>query len=119
MDLPNDCYLTYVISHEAWYAKVPGVIDVPRLSIVASSRGGGCAWEFIAEEADLGPQRPSIRLRIFNDSFAAFEQIPEFFKAISEAKPTTLAGLVEILTGLGAVDDTERVEPERIRAISA
>ncbi|MFI6510072.1 hypothetical protein ACIBCT_20905 [Streptosporangium sp. NPDC050855] len=116
MNLPDDCYLTYVIAHEAWYAKVPGTVDVPQLSIVASSRGGGCAWEFVAKEIELGQRTPSIRLDIFDDAFAAFEQLPGFFKTIGEVKPTTLAELVDILNGLGAVDDTERVEPERIRA---
>lgn len=108
MKLSDDCRLTYVITHEAWYGQIPTVISGPQINVVASAEGGGCEWEFLIEERDLGRSGKPIRLGVFDDAFAAFEQIPEFFTALGEQKPSTLAEVVKILDGIGAVDVTER-----------
>lgn len=108
MNLPDDCELTYVVPAEAWYRDVV-VRDQPSVSIVAAARGGGCAWEFDVEEHDLNG--PSLRLRMFDDSWDAFDQVPEFFAALREQYPRTLTGLRQLLDGIGARDATERVNP--------
>lgn len=109
--LPDDCYLAYVVSHEAWYAEV---VKGRRVSICAESRGGGVAWELTAEEIDLGG-KPAVRLKIFSDAFDAFVQVPELFKAIAErGRFERLEDLVAVLDGLGARDITERTEPGRV-----
>lgn len=107
---PDDCFFAYVISHEAWYANV---VKGREINIQAASREGGVAWEFVAEEVDLG-EKSAVRVCVFDDAFDAFTQIPEFFAALVERKPTTLR---EVADGLGAKDVTERTGPNGIRSM--
>ncbi|MEU6725536.1 hypothetical protein ABZ917_17655 [Nonomuraea wenchangensis] len=107
MKIPEDCRFAYVVSHKAWYCDV---IDAPSVTVCASALGGGVAWEFAIKEVELGGS-PVIRAGVFNDAFAAFEQIPEFFATLGEERPSTLDAVVEILGRLGAVDETEYVRP--------
>lgn len=111
--LPEDTHLAYIVSHEAWYARTPGVIDHPEINVMASAKGsgGGVAWEFMVEEVDLGRGEPAIRVKVFDDAFAAFAQIPEFFAAIAETPPQTLKAVRAALDAMGAVDETERHGP--------
>lgn len=107
MNLPDDCYLDYVIPKQAWYREVV-VRDKPEISIRASSRGGGCAWEFaVVEHENIG-----VQLRIFDDAWAALNDVPEFFAALAAAgQGTTLDDVRDILHEMGAVDGTERSRP--------
>jgi hypothetical protein len=106
--LPEDCFLAYVVSHEAWYSEV---IDGRRVSICAEARGGGVAWEFLAVEKDVGGE-PTVRLEFFSDAFDAFFQVPELFNAIGEHGPIgRLEDLVGVLDQVGAKDITERTRP--------
>lgn len=108
--LPDDCFLAYVISHEAWYANV---IDGREILISAESRGGGVAWELKAEEVNVGG-KPTVRLSIFSDAFDAFVQVPEMFQAIAEqGRFQRLEDLAAVLDRLGAQDVTKRTEPGR------
>jgi hypothetical protein len=105
--LPEDCHLAYIVSHEAWYAHA--VADRrPEISVTAAADGGGCAWEFTVEEVDLGASGPAIRVKVFEDAFAAFAQIPEFFAALAAEKTDTLDGVRSVLDRIGAADETER-----------
>lgn len=105
--LPEDTHLAYVISHEAWYANsIPD--RNPEINVMASAEGGGVAWEFTVEEVDLGSSGPAIRVKVFEDAFAAFTQLPEFFALLAAEKTDTLDGVRGILDRLGAVDETER-----------
>jgi hypothetical protein len=105
VNLPDDCELTYAVYSEAWYAKALTACT-PSITIMASHRGGGAAWEFDVEEHDLG--KPALRLRMFSDSWDAFAQIPAFFTALCVDGPCTLVDLREILARLGARDTTQR-----------
>jgi hypothetical protein len=112
MDLPEDTHLAYVASHEVWYAAA-NRIDHPQLSIVAAHKGGGCVWEFTAEQYELGG-RQVVRVKMFFDSFAAYAQMPEFFAALAEqGEDATLESVRAALDSLGAVDETERETPLR------
>ena len=83
MQLPEDCRLAYIVSHEAWYARsMPD--RQPEMSVMAAAEGGGCAWEFTITEADFENRgMHPISVRLFDDAFAAFAQIPEFFAALA------------------------------------
>lgn len=110
MQLPDDTHLAYVVTHEAWYSKVPGAIGgEPSVGISASAAGGGVAWEFAVEAVDLGS--PSLRLKMFWDSFDAFAQIPDFFAGLRQIGNGTLADVRALLDRLGAVDETQRQSP--------
>jgi hypothetical protein len=107
MNLPEGAHLAYVASHEAWYARA-NRIDHPELNIVAAAEGGGCHWEFTAEEYELGG-RSVVRVRMFFDSFAAYDQMPEFFQALAQqGESASLARIRGVLDALGAVDETQR-----------
>ena len=110
--LPEDTHLAYTVSHEAWYASTPGIVSGPEIGIAASGEGsgGGVAWEFAVEEVDLGSHGKVIRLRIFDDAFAAYSQIPEFFAALDSEKIGSLDEVRDLLDRLGAVDETKRVQ---------
>lgn len=112
--LPEDCFFAYVVSHEAWYASV---VKGRQIWIQAASREGGVAWEFAVEEEDLGGQ-PHVRVEIFDDAFAAFAQIPEFFAALAERKPDDLLKVADLLDEVGAKDTTERTGPNGIRSMA-
>lgn len=104
--LPEDCYLDYVLPKEAWYREV--VREEPEIQIRASSRGGGCLWEFAAVEVE----NIGVQLRIFDDAWRALNDIPEFFQIIAASgQGTTLDDVRKILDGMGAVDSTERTRP--------
>jgi hypothetical protein len=110
--LPEDCHLIYTVSHEAWYARHPGIVDQPQIMVSASSDEGGCAWEFGVNEHDFGTGHGrAIRADVFDDAFAAFAQIPEFFAALAAEKIGTLDEVRALLDRMGAVDQTDRRDP--------
>lgn len=110
--LPEDTHLAYTVSHEAWYARHPGIVDQPQIMVAASAQGsgGGVGWEFSVSEHDFDRTRP-ISIRLFDDAFAAFTQIPEFFAAVAAEGTGTLDGVRALLDRLGAVDETDREDP--------
>ena len=110
MNLPEDTHLSYIVWHEAWYAdasRIPG--DKPHLNVQAAADDGGVAWEFQIDGYDLSG--PVTRLKMFQDSYAAFAQMPEFFEMLAEQRPVTLTEVRDILHALGAVDETPRESP--------
>jgi hypothetical protein len=107
MQLPEDTHLAYVVSHEAWYANAMPDRH-PEINVMAAAEGGGVAWEFSVEEVDLGSSGPAIRVKVFDDAFAAFAQLPEFFALLAAEKADTLDSVCRILDRLGAADETER-----------
>lgn len=110
-ELPDGCVLGYTVLYEAWYGELASDREI---SVSAAAPGGGCAWEFIVEEIELGGQQCA-RVKVFDDAFAAFVQIPEFFIALAERKPNTTVEVIRILNGLGARDLTERDWPAAYR----
>lgn len=112
--LRDDCYLAYVMSCETFYSDVikPSQHHRSRLAemtVQAAAEDGGCAWEFTISEWDLGG--PTTQVEMFGDSYVAFSEIPEFFAALSEQGPQSLAHVRVILDKLGAVDRTQRLRP--------
>lgn len=110
MNIPDDCHLAYIVSHEAWYWAVSRTPDEkPHLNVQASARGssGRAAWEFDISEHELGGKLCT-RIEMFDDAYAAFADIPEFFVLLREHQPGTLREVRAILDGLGAVDETQR-----------
>lgn len=111
MNIPADCQLTYIVSRETWYAHVL-TVDEPDIMVHASARDGrGVEWEF-AVVVHTHPVTEHIQVRVFDEGFPAFAQLPEFFMALAEEKPTTLAEVRAILDRLGAADWTLR---QRVR----
>jgi len=113
LNLPSDCHLAYIVWQEAWYSQASASLNEhPHLMVSASARGsgGGVAWEFQIDGYELGGS-PVTRVKMFEDSYAALTDIPEFFAALAEERPVTLDQVRAILDSLGAVDETERVSP--------
>ncbi len=108
MNLPADTFLDYVISKEAYYAHVTR--DEPEIQIRAASRGGGVGWEFTAVQVG----RIGVQICVFDDAWRAFTDVPEFFQRLAGlGKGATLDDVREILDGLGAVDSTQRTDPDK------
>lgn len=108
MNLPDGTHLAYIVTHEAYHAKVAVQTDPPYLMVMASAGGGAVAWEFAVTDYTSRIGKPTVRLLIFDDAFDAFAQLPEFFCALASSRPESLDEVREILDGLGAVDETER-----------
>lgn len=95
--------LTYTVCHEAWYrATLPGG---PEIMIHRAHPDGGILWEFGIREHPVG----GIRVEVFDDAFAAFAEIPEFFARLVWVD--TLAEVREALDDLGFTDTTKREPP--------
>ncbi len=108
MNLPDGCELVYIVPGEAWYRN--SVKDeLPSVQVVAHYRYGGCDWEFDVQEGYLySDGGPSLLLRMFDDAWGAFDQIPEFFTALQTQQPHTLTELRRLLDSIGARDVTQR-----------
>lgn len=110
--LPEGTRLAYIVSREAWYSRVPGAsARRPDINVMASAGGGGVAWEFTVEEVEIGSET-AIRVKVFDDAFAAFTQIPEFFTRLAAGQVTTLDDVRELLACMGAADETQRRDPD-------
>lgn len=108
MQLPEGTRLAYVVTHEAWYYRD----GKPSVTVMAAAGGGGVAWEFAVEEFRFRGE-PATQVQVFEDAYAAFAQLPEFFGALAAGEGTTLADVIKLLDLLGAVDKTERRGPGR------
>jgi hypothetical protein len=98
--------LNYVVPHEAFYCRVVNDVSV---TVQKSADDGGCAWEFsVVEHPRIG-----IRVEVFDDAFAAFVEVPEFFTALAQSRRSNLDSVREILDDLGFEDATQRVERAR------
>lgn len=130
MAVSDDCRFEYIVNHEAWYylpktdtARAGGSTG-RELNIRSAATGGGVAWEFMIQEYSFGNHPDAVRVCIFDDAFAAFTEIPEFFTALRDEHPTTLAAVRSILDRVGAVDATARetphgVQPARMALVDA
>ena len=118
MNIPPDTRFAYAVTHEAWYCTAIRTHDRQSVLIQAAADGGGVAWEFIVEQVEhfqidnLGCG-PALRLKMFDDAWDAFVQVPEFFSALQAKRPQHLTALREILDEIGAVDITARTDPDR------
>ena len=112
MMLSEGVHLAYTIFHEAWYADVPPGVACPSIGVaaVAEEGGGGGSWSFVVEEADFDPHPVSVRL--FDDAFVAFAQVPEFFAELASGRVKDLQAVRKLLDSMGAVDETERTQED-------
>lgn len=106
---PEGYRLAYVLTGEAWYSqppltRPPGDRNV--LMISMDSLGGGGRWEFaIDDEAGGG-----LRVKVYDDAWQAFADVPEFFTALADlGRGALLDEVVEILDRLGFADTTKRL----------
>lgn len=92
--------MTYCLTHEAWYwdGRRPHEVMVSK-----AHPDGGCKWEFGVR---ANPDINAIRAEVFDDAFAAFVEIPQFFRALADVD--TLDGVIGICQRLGWADTTER-----------
>ncbi|MEV2239564.1 hypothetical protein [Micromonospora sp. NPDC049891] len=104
---------TYIVAEEAYWWHARRKADPrPTLMVAKAADGGGVAWEFaVVHKQFTVVDEATIQVRVFNDGFAAFTEMPPFFAALAEQKPATLDGVRAILDGLGVVDATERTDP--------
>lgn len=109
--MPNTT-TAYVLVHEAWYAD-PARVQRPTLTVAVHDQDGDENFTFEFQEYAPGALAPdsALKLRVFDDAFAAFAELPEFLAALSDERPNTVAQLVAILDRLGARDMTARVRP--------
>lgn len=106
MNLPEGSHFAYIIPHEAYYRDVVANSQ-PSIYIMAAANEGGVMWEFDVEEHRFGG-KTVLFLRMFDESWVAFIQIPEFFTMLREQRPTSLVKLRVLLNELGAKDNTQR-----------
>lgn len=106
---PNGYRLAYVVTHEAWYSqppltRPPGDRNV--LAVSMDNLGGGCAWEFSIDDEVGG----GLRVKVYDDGWKAFVDVPEFFTAVAAlGRGALLSEVIEILDSLGFTDTTKRL----------
>jgi hypothetical protein len=104
MNLPEGTHLAFFDYRGAWYAS--GVRE-QMIGISASAGpGSGGAWGFEVAEVDLGEHGTALQVRVFEDAFDAFTQVPEFFSELALVPDLTLDGVIFLLRELGAADET-------------
>jgi hypothetical protein len=113
--LPEGTHLAYHLWHEEWLWR-DVVASQPRGVAITASRGAelGGAWEFNITETDMDDGEKALQINMFYNAWQAFAQIPELFAALAaKNKQTTFEEVVGLLDTLGAVDETDRQQPDR------
>ena len=84
--------LSYVISHEAYYSDVVKgrEINVQREALTEDGEHDGVHWEFGFEWHDFDRHGEAVQVKLFDDAWVAFNEIPEFFQAL--ARRSTVEG---------------------------
>lgn len=108
----------------AWWNKVypttpDRVVDEVNVVIGALPDGGGCRYEFSVKWILLGG-RPSPELCMFDDSWDAFDEVPEIFKYLTrkstagrrERGSISPEDFCKFLLSIGFIDNTEEVQGE-------
>lgn len=103
---PDGYRLAYIRTREAWYSQppltgIPGDRNV--LMISMDSLDGGCRWEFEIDDEPVG----GLRVKVYDDAWQAFTDVPEFFTALAAlGRGALVEEVVEILDLLGFTDTT-------------
>lgn len=105
MNLDTGTHLTYIVSQKHWDTSI---VPLPELYISASYQDDGASWGFPVREHTFSGGTSAIRVEVFDDAFAAFTQIPEFFAALADEEIATLDGVRRLLDRMGAREDTRR-----------
>lgn len=103
MSLPEGTHLVYMDNRRNQGHRRE-VIEV-MLRPIGGGTWATSEWKFGVEEYDLFGTNP-ICVEVFDDAFAAFTQIPEFFTSLATENITTLDALEALLLRLGAADET-------------
>ncbi len=100
----------------AWYAEHPkpmhgrgGLVD--QITVGRYLPDGDCEWKIVLAWLDLERGRPPVlQVRICEEAFGAFAELPELWKALAPLRGTRPAPerIVSILTSLGVTDHTPR-----------
>lgn len=107
---PREGYrLSYALTRDAWYSQPPlsGVPGDHNVVMVAmDTEGGGAAWEFAIDDEPGG----GLRVKVYDEAWRAFVDVPEFFAALADlGRGALLDEVVEILDRLGFIDATKRL----------
>lgn len=104
--------LTYIVAHQAWWANAArsATGSDPELYVHKESDGGGIAWEFTIVDRSRTIGRPSVQVRVFHESFAAFAELAPLFAALAAERPDTLGTVQAMLDRFGFTDVTQRRE---------
>lgn len=108
MKLSENCELAYTVGREAWYHATDPERK-PYIRVGADHREGGCEWEFMVTEYPYNGG--CIRMEMFDETFVAMVQVPEFFRGLTERNVGSLVQLRALLDDIGARDTTERANP--------
>lgn len=99
-ELPDGSYLEIA----RWDHTRPGFHTgmTPDISVIARTPNDGGRWEFAVEGVEIhGEVFP--RVCLFHDGWKAFEEIPDFFAALTSNQPGSLEEVTALLLQLGAV----------------
>jgi hypothetical protein len=102
---------SYALHYEACYwGTIP---DIPHISVLARRSTGQLAWEVTFTETLLANGRTAVHLRVADDAWTAFTQLPELFAALAVrvAGDTTIEEIRELLIAMGGTDETLRDVP--------
>ena len=116
----SDSRLSYIISHEAHYKSVVDgrEINVHREALTEDGEHDGVYWEFGFKWHDFDSHGTAVQLKMFDDAWQAFTEVPELFAALS-ARHTGPDGTVSmppaavaaLLDEHGFTDMTPRERP--------
>lgn len=71
--------------------------------ISMDSLDGGCRWEFEIDDEPVG----GLRVKVYDDAWQAFTDVPEFFTALAAlGRRALVEDVVEVLDRLGFTDTT-------------
>lgn len=111
-EAPEGLALGYSATRETWHHRhstFPGDVNVLMVGLYGQT-GGGCRWEFAIDEEDAGGR--CLRVKIYDEAWAAFTEVPEFFAALAElGRGAMTEDVVPVLDRLGFRDMTARVNP--------
>jgi hypothetical protein len=101
----------YALHYEACYWGL--FPDIPHISVMTRRSGGNPGWEITFTETLLASGRTAVHLRVADNSWTAFTQLPELFAALAVrvAGPVTIAEIRELLIAMDGTDETLRDAP--------
>lgn len=104
---------TYIVASRAWYAETTLRARDVTEQISVSYRKGKHSWEIIIRLYSLTPSRSAFCIEMFEDTWAAFADVPDLFRALADRGEDVDVGEIEAtLTELGFKDATPETNPE-------
>lgn len=104
---------TYIVHSRAWYAESAKLERDVCEAIHIQYAEGSRSWEFSILLYKLSPSRSAFRVEMFDDTWSAFTDVPELFRALADRGEDADVGEIEAtLTELGFEDVTRTENPE-------